>query len=360
MANLEWALPFQGCLICNPQFHPMKKSIFLLIPAFILFCSSLSVNEEVSKDSPVWEVLMKLGEEAPKHMPNTKISGYSVEAGEDISLYGIAKDANGKRIKLQSKHFVCTSCHNIEKEDPDLTKHDPQARLDYVAEKGLPFLQGTTLYGAVNRSSFYNDDYEKKYGDLVIPARNSLRESIQLCAKECSQGRPLNKAELESVLGYLWTLELKMGDLNMSSTEYSQIEEALNGSGDKKEMAGKIKEYYAKGSPAHFIAPPSDRKRTSGLTGNADNGKKIYELSCLHCHQNERYSFFNLDDSKQSFRYLKKHFGKYDHRSMYQVARFGAPPKPGKRAYMPQYPVEKLSRQQMEDLRAYIVKRAKR
>lgn len=344
----------------NPQTHLMKKTIILLIPAFILFCSSLSTKVEVSKDSPVWEVLMELGEAAPYHMPNTSIRGYSVEAGKDISLYGIAKDANGKRIKLQSKHFVCTSCHNIEKEDPDLTKHDPEARLAYVAEKGLPFLQGTSLYGAVNRSSFYNDDYEKKYGDLVIPARNNLRESIQLCAKECSQGRPLKSAELESVLGYLWTLELKMGDLKLPETTYPQIEKAMNGNGDKKAMANKIKEYYAQDSPAHFIEPPSDRKRSSGLTGNADNGEKIYELSCLHCHANERYSFFNLDKSKQTFRYLKKNFGKYDHRSIYQVARYGAPPKPGKRAYMPQYPVEKLSRQQLEDLRVYIVKSAKR
>lgn len=303
---------------------------------------------------------MELEEAAPNHMPNTSIKGYSVEAGKGISLYGIAKDADGKRIKLQSKHFVCTSCHNIEKEDPDLTKYDPEARLAYVAEKGLPFLQGTSLYGAVNRSSFYNDDYEKKYGDLVVAARNNLRESIQLCAKECSQGRPLKPAELESVLGYLWTLELKMGDLNLHETTYPIIEKAMNGNGNKKAMASKIKEYYAQGSPAHFIEPPSDKKRSSGLTGNADNGEKIYELSCLHCHANERYSFFNLDKSKQTFRYLKKNFGKYDHRSVYQVARYGAPPKPGKRAYMPQYTVERLNRQQLEDLRAYIVKSAKR
>ena len=41
----------------------------------------------------------------------------------------------------------------------------------------IPFLQGTALYGAVNRTSFYNGDYEKKYGSLVSKARNDLREA---------------------------------------------------------------------------------------------------------------------------------------------------------------------------------------
>ena len=128
----------------------MKKTIVLLIPVILLFCSSLSTDLEINGETPVWEVLIKLGETPPNHMPNTSVRGYSVGVGKDIALYGVAKDANGKKIKLQSKHFVCTSCHNIQKEDPDLTKHDPQARLDYVAEKGLPFVQGTTLYAVVN------------------------------------------------------------------------------------------------------------------------------------------------------------------------------------------------------------------
>ena len=112
------------------------------------------------------------------------------------SVFG--KDAPSNRIVLgfigcgkQSKHFVCTSCHNIQKEDPDLSIADPQARLEYARDMELPYLPGTTLYGAVNRTSFYNGDYEKKYGDLVKPARNNLREAIQLCAVECSQGRAL-------------------------------------------------------------------------------------------------------------------------------------------------------------------------
>jgi hypothetical protein len=44
-----------------------------------------------------------------------------------------------------------------------------------------------------------------------------------------------------------------MGDLNLHETTYPIIEKAMNGNGNKKAMASKIKEYYAQGSPAHFI-----------------------------------------------------------------------------------------------------------
>jgi hypothetical protein len=167
-----------------------------------------------------------------------------------LVLYGIATDLSGQKTSKQSKHFVCTSCHNIEREDPDLSVADPQARLEYVVEKGLPFLQGTALYGAVNRTSFYNDDYVKKYGDLVFKAKNNLREAIQLCAVECSQGRTLESWELESVLAYLWSIQLKLEDLQLNDEEMKSIEEALNNKGDKKGMIALIKSKYLQASPA--------------------------------------------------------------------------------------------------------------
>ena len=166
-----------------------------------------------------WE---SLGEEVPNKV-DPAINGVSPERGKELVLYGKTSKPNGGKTKKQSKHFVCTSCHNIQREDPDLTVSDPQARLEYVQKNGMPFLQGTTLYGAVNRTSFYNGDYEKKYGDLVKPARNSIREAIQLCAVECAQGRRLENWELESVLSYLWTIGLKMEDLGLPEDLYDKI-----------------------------------------------------------------------------------------------------------------------------------------
>ena len=173
----------------------MKKLflISILIAATIVLTSFLPEEKplfEVKKSDAISEVLKKLGDAPIQHQANL-IRGASAKIGEDLALRGIAKKPKGGKTKKQSKHFVCTSCHNTVKEDPDLRVSDPQARLNYAKENGIPFLQGTSLYGIVNRTSFYNGDYDKKYGKLVEPARNNIREAIQLCAVECAQGRKL-------------------------------------------------------------------------------------------------------------------------------------------------------------------------
>ncbi|MEL6635213.1 MAG: c-type cytochrome [Bacteroidota bacterium] len=339
----------------------MNKTIVLtcLIALAVLglgWTSDEGMTAPVTLDTPVWEVLKKLGAAAPKHDLRTDLEGVDPEMGKNLVLYGYKKKGQGLGTP-QSKHFKCTACHNVQREDPDLSVSDPEARLTYAQEMGLPFLQGTTLYGAVDRSSFYNDDYEKKYGDLVKPTRDNLREAIQLCAIECSQGRRLDEVELESVLAYLWTLGLKLSDLQLESTELTQIQDAVatiqSGQVDETTIA-QIREHYLDGSPAHFVEPPADRKAGAGPVGRPDRGKIIYELSCQHCHAGERYSFYNIDDSNTSFKHLARHMSRYTRYSLYQVSRYGTSPLPGKRAYMPQYTREKMSDQQLEDLRAYI------
>lgn len=343
------------------MFLNIKSSIIiilLLVATFLL--SSLDVTKEpvfvATETTSVAEVLKQLGDTEVRHKPDFSIEGVSEEKGKDIVLKGITKDIKGGKTSKQSQHFVCTSCHNVEKEDPDLSVSDPQARLLYVKEKGLPFLQGTALYGAVNRTSFYNGDYDKKYGDLVVKARNNLREAIQLCAVECSQGRSLKRWEMESVLAYLWTIDLKMGDLNLSDKENTMINQYLADGAENDSSIALLKSKYLQASPATFINPPENRKEGNTYKGNPENGQLIYELSCLHCHDNQRYSFFELANSEDSYDFLAKHFTRYTRYSVYQVGRYGTSPLPGKRAYMPQYPEEKMSREMMEDLRAFLEK----
>ena len=337
-----------------------KLSISILLFSIVILFASLVVDDKlvfiIDNTTPVWEVLEYLGEPLPNHKVDESVKGASAEKGRDLVLKGKTKKPKGGKTKKLSKHFVCTSCHNIHKEDPDLSVSDPQARLEYVNKNKLPYLQGTTLFGAVNRTSFYNDDYEKKYGELIIPTRNNLRKAIQLCAVECSQGRKMKDWEVESVLMYLWTLELKMEDLNLAINDYNKVQSAISGyNGERdEETIDFIQSFYLKGSPAHFVTPTENRKTGSGLKGNPENGKWIYDLSCKHCHKGQRYSYLHLDDSKLTFKYLKNHIPKYSHSSIYQVARHGTSPKPGKRAYMPQYTAEKMNDQQLEDLRAYI------
>ena len=158
---------------------------------FIIFASLIvpDYSPAIDETDRVFKVLQSLGDEQVDHFPNTEIFGVSAKRGKQLIEEGFSTKPGGGKTKKQSKHFVCTSCHNMEKEDPDLRFADPQARLDYTDAQGLPFLQGTSMYGAVNREKFYNGDYYKKYGDLVLAARNDIREAIQLCAVECAQGR---------------------------------------------------------------------------------------------------------------------------------------------------------------------------
>ena len=333
-------------------------SVIIGIAAYILLAGA-SVQQKdllaVDNTTAVADVLKKLGDKPVPHQPNFSINGVSAKAGEDLVLRGITKNPlNGDEVKKQSKQFVCTSCHNMVREDPDLSKVDPQARLQYAADNGLPYLQATALYGAVNRTSFYNGDYQKKYGDLVKPARNNLREAIQLCAIECSQGRPLEDWELESVLAYLWTIDLKMGDLLLSESDMEKINNQVETGKPDSSLIQLIKSKYLRGAPATFVDPPADRKMGYSRTGDPDRGKLLYELSCLHCHKNERYSFLNLDESKFALKFLDNYFPTYSHLSVYQVARYGTQPVPGKRAYMPNYTEEKLSNDMLEDLRTYV------
>ncbi|MDX1666757.1 MAG: cytochrome c [Saprospiraceae bacterium] len=339
---------------------------FLSIVLVTLAFSGLSTLSLPPRETPgpdastsVAEVLEQLGDTLP-HKPDFSIPGVSAEAGLMLVTLGVVRGQKPARSSDQSNHFVCTACHNIQREDPDLRVSDPQARLLYVKEKGIPFLQGTTLYGAVNRTSFYNGDYEKKYGELVDSARHDIRMAIQLCATECSQGERLEPWELESVLAYLWTIGLKIYDLDLDLEERNLLDRALTEGRSREEAIDMIKGHYLQASPATFVDPPENRREGySAGEGNARNGKLIYDLSCKHCHENERYSFFDLNDSKYSFRFLEKHFPRYTRYSTYQVVRYGTVPVNWKRSYMPNYTLEKMSRQQLEDLRVYIEEQAR-
>jgi mono/diheme cytochrome c family protein len=333
--------------------------IFAILAALtFILASSPAKWKELDRTQYVTDVLTALGEDSIPHKANMLVPGVSAQKGEDIVKNGFTSNQGFGNSRRVSKHFVCTSCHNIQLEDPDLRYADPQARLLFTNMRNMPFLQGSPLYGIVNRTKFYNQDYYKKYGLLVYKARNDIRESIQLCAVECSQGRKLKDWEVESILAYLWQIGLKLEDLELENEDIELIELALAGEGDRKHAREVIQSKYLNYSPAHFTDPPKDRTIGNGLKGNPENGRMIYEQSCLHCHFQKRYSFFDLDNERGSFELLDRHMTKYTKRSVYQVVRYGTEPMNLKRAYMPHYTLEKMSRQQVEDLRAYIEWRA--
>ncbi len=342
-------------------YNNKKIALFFGIFLAIFILASFSTNGlTISKDMAIYEVLQSLGDEAVNHEIGEQDEEL-IRQGKELFINGITKDKKEKKTKLQSPHFKCISCHNTVIDEGDLKTMDAQARIDFCKENKLPILQGTTVYGIVNRTSFYNGDYQKKYegNPRILKSHKDLREAVQLCAIECAQGRPLKNWELDAVLAYFWSIEFKIGDLRITDEEIEKINDWIKESENEKAIDF-IKEQYAQQSPATFGNGPKDaREGFSGIEGNADNGKTIYDLSCLYCHKDKKYSLYELDKHKMTFQHLKRHIPKYDRYSIYQVSRYGAPSSAGKRAYMPQFTLEKMNDQQLEDLRAYVDKMAK-
>lgn len=309
-----------------------------------------------NESTPVAEVLNAFGEPYPDHRPSD-MSEAQVEKGRDLILHGSYKTASGGNARRQSRFFTCTNCHNMVKEDPDLRVSDPETRLDYALKNNLAFLQGTTLYGTVNKVSWYNGDYFKKYGDLVKPANKSLRAAMQLCAEVCSQGRSLTDDEMEASLAFLWSLELKLGDLKLSKSDWQKLQESQKTASSNPEMVKWLKSYYLAGSPATFVETPESKSEGYEVarTPDAKRGKAIYDASCLSCHNQQGPSkYLKLDHDKLSLGMLDRHITYDGHLGLYEIVRHGTYADAGHRAYMPHFTAERMSNAQVEDLRAYV------
>lgn len=304
----------------------------------------------------VMEVEKKLGKVVPPHY----MDAYDQELaniGEELIKKG-KSSFNGKSGKLISAYFNCTDCHNLVRESEDLTNLDPQDRLDYLTNRNLPFTAGSTFFGIYNRTSFYNDDYYKKYGDLVNDAKDSLANSIQLCAEYCASGRPLEQWELDAILHYYKREELKIAELGLSSKELRIVSDALDKNDDQQKALEILNSHYVKKYGATFTGAMPEHKRKYGEGGDVINGEKLYKSACMYCHENVRVTYLDLDDDVLSGKYLWNHKEGYDDLSVYQVIRWGTYPIAGRQQYMPLYPKEKMSDKQLEDLMAYIKKLA--
>ena len=327
----------------------------LLIGVFFMQSATLRpVNEE----SRLAEILIRLGQNRPAHYLET-IDPVKAEMGKEMVMKARTKNApSGGTSNYISSIFVCTDCHNQVKEDPNPAKLSPEARLDYAIKNDLPFLQSTTFWGLVNREAWYNDDYILKYGALVKPASTSLYESTQLCAQECSSGRKLEEWEAEAINHYYWTLELKLKDLELSSEEYNRIDQAIATENPeiRRSVIGLLKSKYMVYSPANFVDVPVSKGKGYANTavGNTEVGKEIFDRACMTCHQYGGPSLFILDYSKKSFRHMRRNITRNDQLSLYEIVRHGTYAELGHRQYMPRYTADRMSNQQVEDLRAYI------
>ena len=300
-------------------------------------------------------LLWELGEPQPDHW--IEPSDELVRQGRELVLEGRTTDAQGRRSRVTSPAFLCTDCHNVVREDPDLRVSEPEARLDHALANDLNLLSGTTLWATVNRQTWFNDDYEKKYGALVEPAREDLRESVILCAAECSQGRLLQDWELDAILAFLWTLELRLSDLELSAEELDLVAQALDEATLREQARAVLRGAFLGGSPAHARVPPPDRAAGYGNVGDPERGGEVYRRACLVCHQGSGSrgvrGTYPLSERRGSLAALwKNRTG--GPLSFYQVISWGTRPFGVPMAYMPFFTQERLSDQQIDDLRAYL------
>lgn len=333
-----------------------------LLSGMISFGFILRSHESISKITrldeverlSVTEVEHALGASLPNHYMKT----YDEELAQ-IGLQLITEGKasyKGKKGKVISPYFNCTDCHNLVKETADITNLSPQDRLDYLIKNDLPYTAGSTFFGIYNRSKYYNGDYDKKYGDLVINARDTLENAIQLCAEYCASGRKLVPWELDAIMHYYKKNELQLSDLGLPNNEMKLVSTALDREINQKEALTVLQTSYVDRYEATFTGAMPENKRSYGMKGDAENGEKIYKSACMFCHENSRVTYLNLSEDVLSGQYLWKHREGYDDLSVYQVARWGTYPITGRKQYMPLYTKEKMSDDQLEDLMAYIKK----
>lgn len=333
--------------------------------AIVALVTSLSMGSNQGKldriDPDLYSVEMALAQlgEAPLIHSIKNLDLEKAKIGEDLVFRGYTL-RDGKKSKRISTYFVCTDCHNTTREFSDAGSEAAADRLKYAKENGLPFLPGSTFWGIYNRTSFYNGDYVRKYGDMVDGARDSLENAVQLCAKYCSSGRYMEDWELEAIMHYYKKNELHLRDLDLPAKDKAALFELNLDDRQKESLRQAIKGAYRQSYSATFLETMDKNIRPYGKGGNVENGKVIYEKACMFCHENKRVTYLHLDDGKLSGLFLWRNRKNYTDQSIYQIVRHGTYSKTGRQQYMPLYTEEKMSDEQLNDLVAYIKQIAKR
>lgn len=263
-----------------------------------------------------------------------------------------------------SNFYRCVDCHNDRREDPKLTDQDPETRALLVESDApsdpksrLRLTPGTTLWGAVNRESFYNDSYEIYHSLIVPPLRSmnpeSLEDATQVCCKFCGVGRYAKKWEIAALLTYFWALELTLADLDLppavQAAVLTVLAEPENSDPDRvREMRAFLQRHYLRRagddavtgpevSDDGTIGPYPDQLR---FRGESALGQKLYAVACDQCHGagkvNESQGADLIADPAR----------------FHEVLRHGT--HRDQEPYMPMFTAQRLSRQQVADIQAYL------
>jgi len=302
--------------------------------------------------------------------------------GKEIFLNGSVKrpPTGARPSEPISKYFKCITCHNYEREDPDPTNQDPEARFEWIEKTSqeIFLLQGATMWGVVNRETFYAD-YYGIYHHLCVPEGKkppstpcgpllkvcgpgcrtmdpaSLEDAIQVCSAYCSAGRYLEQWELYALLAFFWDQEIRLKDLDLSPEQAAHVKEVLTSHSPDPQYAkglrGLLAGRYAKKADHTFRGNFNSTRYTSGgsivveyedgskYAGDAGIGERLWRLSCARCHGTK-----NLPQKATHF---TRDLGKF-HKMLAKGTRHRSKP------YMPNFTLERLSRQQAADILLYL------
>jgi mono/diheme cytochrome c family protein len=265
-----------------------------------------------------------------------------------------------------SEYYRCVHCHNLVREDRRLPVQDPEAREAMIRQAAPPqpelrdgavlsLTPGTTLWGAVNRERFYNGYYEKYHhlkladGSAMRPDR--LGDAVMICSYFCSVGRFPQDWELNSILAFLWTLELRLKDVDLAPDEAQRLLILFNrGKPDAVELARQAlrRKYLAASAATEALLPYKNEDNVvyyglptpAKISGDARNGKFLYQSACAGCH-GDVYAIAGreLAEDDEGF-----------HKSIWHGKTH-----PGKhKLYMPLFTAQRLTRPQAADIRAYL------
>ncbi|MFT7452934.1 MAG: hypothetical protein ACI9VN_003670, partial [Patescibacteria group bacterium] len=181
-----------------------------------------TVQEEMDPNEfTMEEAIALLGGENVAHKMEA-VDYTKAELGRQLIFTGQTKRGVFKS-KVISPYFKCIDCHNVKNEFMDARNNKPENRLEHAINQNLLFLPASTLWGIYNRKAFYNGDYTKKYGEVISEAKASLPEAIQVCAEYCSAGRKLKNWELDAIMHYFKSKELKLKDLPIDGNTKKNI-----------------------------------------------------------------------------------------------------------------------------------------
>jgi len=261
-----------------------------------------------------------------------------------------------------SERYRCLHCHNVQREDIRLTVQDPETRERLIRQLApedpgrvesatLRLTTGTTLWGAVNRESFYNGHYTRYRNQTLADGRPMnpyrLADAIQVCCRFCSGGRYPTDWELDAMLAYHWEMELRLRDLDLSAEELDFLLRGLN-SGNLTEITAARAQIRRRLLTTSAATKGSVPLRSEGdtdfyadgsrIVGDSRRGRLVYESACAGCHGNVINSLSGkalLMDDRRFHHYIRE-----------GTERDGL--------YMPLFTLERLSRPQVADIRAYL------